>query len=137
MYSQTMVSNENDTPATKRSTKKADVTCYTHYSYYTVLANIGMLFILVPVFLFHSVHFVMKWKWKRHFQFHLRNNSLKNIPVEIFIFYKNIEFDHIYFYRPFLPKILIWLAYTRTSRSKIGWWKIYRHNNRFKLHWSI
>lgn len=122
MYSQTMVSNENDTPATRRSTKKADVTCCTRYSYYTVLTNIGMLFILVPVFLFH---------W--------RNNYNKNIPVEIFIFHKNREFDHIIyiiFYRPFLLKILTWLAYTCTSRSKIGWWKIYRHNNRFNLHWS-
>lgn len=83
-----MVSNENDTPATRRSTKKADVTCCTRYSYYTVLTNIGMLFILAPVFLFHSVNFVMKWKLKRLFQFHLRNNLVKNIPVEIFIFYK-------------------------------------------------
>lgn len=69
MYSQTMVSNENDTPATRRSTKKADVTCCTHYSYYmyTVLANIGMLFILAPVFLFHSVHFCYEMEIKKTF----------------------------------------------------------------------
>lgn len=67
MYSQTMVSNENDTPATRRSTKKADVTCCTHYSYNTGLANIGMLFILATVFLFHSVHFCYEMEIKKTF----------------------------------------------------------------------
>lgn len=34
---------------------------------YTVLANIGMLFILAPVFLFHSVHFCYEMEIKKTF----------------------------------------------------------------------
>lgn len=71
-----MVSNENDTPATKRSTKKADVTCCTRYSYYTVLANIGMLFILVPVFLFQCA-FCYEMEMKKTFSISFKKQLVK------------------------------------------------------------